>query len=174
MTGVRAVRTVGVHSYDGRCAPSAFPRTATDGLRHGVFRPGRRCPAWLAGGSLAGCRQRFRSGRSVSRRLRTEMQQSSLTKWACWMVQGFWQAGRGPGEGGVARRCGVVLPAGRAGCGKSTALEAIVEGLPGPDNAGSGQGAVIVVPMREITDTKSLGSRGRKLNPGQQSLLVLA
>jgi hypothetical protein len=26
-----------VHSYDGRCAPSAFPRTATDGQAGGVF-----------------------------------------------------------------------------------------------------------------------------------------
>jgi len=30
---VCAATTVGVHSYGGRCAPSAFPRTATDGPR---------------------------------------------------------------------------------------------------------------------------------------------
>jgi hypothetical protein len=55
---VCTVRTVGVHSCGGRCAPSAFPRTATDGRAGGVFgwrrtaEPGVH-PGWQTGGPRA-------------------------------------------------------------------------------------------------------------------------
>ena len=39
---VCTVTTVGVHSCGGRCAPSAFPRTATDGRAGGVSGGGER------------------------------------------------------------------------------------------------------------------------------------
>jgi hypothetical protein len=67
---------------------------------------------------------------------------------------------------------------GEPGAGKTTALEAIVERLPGSDDARSAQWAVIIVPMGEITDTMVF--RDRVITPvrseascGGQVTLVL-
>jgi hypothetical protein len=48
---VWAATTVGVRSCDGRCAPSAFPRTATDGRTSGRFRLDQRRSGGLVGAS---------------------------------------------------------------------------------------------------------------------------
>jgi hypothetical protein len=46
---VCTVTTVGVHSCGGRCAPSAFPRTATDGRRQRRVSASRAPLKWVCG-----------------------------------------------------------------------------------------------------------------------------